>query len=104
MPKILCTIAGAPTEIGGVDGIVKFSATDAGLVSEDIGAEAAAYFASIPGYSLVAEEKQADVAELEALRARAAAANVAVDSRWKIARLRNEVEHAEKAAADQAPK
>lgn len=109
MPKILCTIPGAPEEIGGLKGLVKFSRTDAGLVA-DVDADEAANFTAISGYSLLEDAKKpatdpdADAKEKADLLARAAAVKPAleVDSRWKLPRLRAEVERAEKLAAEGA--
>lgn len=107
MPKIMCTIAGAPEEIGGLKGIVKFERTDVGLVA-DVDAEDFEFFSSIPGYqaasAAAAPDKAAEAAEREALLARAAAVNLAVTSTWKLPRLKSEVEHAEKLAAEAAAK
>ena len=107
MPKILCNIPGAPTEIGGASGPIKFEPTDGGLVAA-VGDAVAKRLLSIPGYSLVPdartgqtdEQKAAEAAEREALLARAAAVNLAVTATWKLPRLKNEVEHAEKLAAE----
>ena len=108
MPKILCTIPGAPEEIGGLNGLVKFAQSEAGLVA-DVDDDEAANFLSIPGYSLAEEDGKkaadaaaqaaADAAEREALMVRAAAVNLEVTSSWKLPRLRKEVEHAESEAA-----
>ena len=105
MPKIICTIPGAPEEIGGLKGLIKFKATDAGMVA-DVSDDEAARFATIPGYALAKDGgdgdngKQAEAAEREALLARAAAVNLAVTASWKLPRLKSEVEHAEKQAAE----
>ncbi len=97
MPKIICTIPGAPEQIGGLTGIIDFKATEAGLVA-DVGEDDAAHFLAIPGYALAEDAGKAD-AERAALLERAAAVNLVVDSRWKMPRLKSEVEHAEKLAA-----
>ncbi len=104
MPRIRCTIEGAPLEIGGLDGIVKFEPVPiGGLLSEEVSDEVAAHFASIPGYALSSEVSTADdAAAMDALRARAAAIGLKLDSRWKLARATAEVEHAEKQAAGAA--
>lgn len=104
MPKIICTIPGAPEEIGGLKGLIKFTATDAGMVA-DVSDEEASRFATIPGYALAKDGgdgggKQAEAAERDALLARAAAVNLAVTAAWKLPRLKSEVEHAEKLAAE----
>lgn len=104
MPKILCTIPGAPEEIGGLKGPVKFEQTEAGLVA-DVDADEFEFFASIPGYkaaaeAVVAPDKAAtEAAEREALLARAAAVKLDVTTSWKLPRLRAEVERAEAVAA-----
>lgn len=100
MPKIICTIAGAPPVIGGASGVIDFEPTDAGMVA-DVDDADADYFLSIPGYALVDDGKKtaAEDAERDALLARAMAVSMDVDRRWKLPRLRSEVEHAEKLAA-----
>ncbi len=107
MPKILCTIPGAPDEIGGMSGPVKFAVTEDGLVADCSDADAE-HFCAVPGYKLLdaktpaTPEQKADAAERDALLARAAALEppLAVDNRWKMPRLKSEVEHAEKVAAE----
>lgn len=99
MPKVLCTLPNASDEISGV----KFSAHDKGMLSEDVSAEVAATFASIPGYTVVGEQKapaapEAD-AERAALLARADAIGFKAKSTWGLERLASEVETAEKAKA-----
>lgn len=85
MPKVLCTLPNASDEINGV----KFSAIEGGALSEDLTAEQADVFLSIPGYvehqedteadakvaRLAAEESERKAAEAEAkaLAAKAAA-------------------------------
>lgn len=46
MPKVICTLPNAATEISGV----KFTPADGGVRSEDITAEQLASFLAIPGY------------------------------------------------------
>lgn len=103
MPKIICTIPGAPAEIGGLSGVIKFAACEGG-VSAEVSDDDARHFLSIPGYALSSSESAkstetkpdpAEDAEFEALLKRAEAVKLDVDKRWRIARLRNEVEHAE---------
>lgn len=48
MARVLCTIPGAPELISGV----RFEVTPAGLLSEPIPEDAAARFATIPGYRI----------------------------------------------------
>lgn len=104
MPKIICTIPGAPAEIGGLSGLVKFEAREDGALVADVSEEDAAHFGSIPGYAVDAGTVSAATAEEEAERqallARADAVKLKVDTRWKMPRLRTEVEHAEKVAAE----
>lgn len=123
MTKIVCAIPGAPLEIGGLAGIVKFEQRSDGLLAADVSDDEAEHFLSIKGYSLdtgkaVATMKNADPTEaevaaeaarkaaeaeaaaIEAMRQRAAAAGLEVDNRWKIARLTSEVERAEALAAE----
>ena len=96
MPQVLCKIPGAAASIGGLQGLVKFEPADGGMLSAEISQEEADHFASIPGFELVG----AAGVELTELQARAEKAGLKVDARWKLARLRNEVEFAEKAAAE----
>lgn len=102
MPKILCTLPNASTEISGV----KFAAHANGMLSEEITDEVAAGFTSIPGYEVVGGSSAADKAAAEAekadLVARAAAIDFKVKANWSVERLKAEVEGAEKAAADAA--
>lgn len=125
MPKIVCTIPGAPVEIGGLAGIVKFEKRADGMLAADVSDDEAEHFLSIKGYSLddgkavtapkkaaaeVGEAEaaaeaarkaaEAEAAAIEALRQRAAAAGLEVDNRWKIARLTSEVDRAEALAAE----
>jgi hypothetical protein len=58
MPKVICKLENAAAEISGV----KFDVQDDGTrVSEDISAEAAELFTSIPGYELLNEAPKAPV-------------------------------------------
>lgn len=108
MARVICKLPNASEEISGV----KFEKHDDGMLSEEIGAEAAARFASIPGYELVAAVKappkdDADVngdgvVDLTDLVARATALGVSVKANWKAARLTSAIERAESAAADDA--
>lgn len=53
MPKVLCTLPNASDRINGV----KFTIIEGvGRVSDEIGAEAAELFLSIPGYELVSND------------------------------------------------
>jgi hypothetical protein len=105
MPKVLCSLPNASTEIGGV----QFTKHANGMLSEDVSAEVAARFAAIRGYTVVGApdadtdaEKAAAEAEKAALLERAEAIHFKAKSTWGIGRLRNEVEAAEKAAAEAA--
>lgn len=123
MAKVICTLNNASDEINGVK--FKKHPDGHGMVSEDIGDDQAAVFASIPGYELVgatkaakqpagktaeeleaerlAEEQRAAAAtELEELRKRAQELGVDAKGNWKAERLRVEIEKAEKAAKDKA--
>jgi hypothetical protein len=51
MARVLCTLENASGDISGV----KFSPTDVGMLSEEISAELAAEWATIPGFELVDE-------------------------------------------------
>lgn len=51
MPKVICITRNASEDIDGV----KFTKTEAGMVSEEVSDEKAARFASIPGFSLFEE-------------------------------------------------
>lgn len=116
MPKVKL-VAGFPAEeIGGLNGPVKFAFDDAGvLVSEDISEEEAAYFLSIPSFAPAEAAKTpapgaADAAAAAAAEAkktelleRAAKVGLQVKGNWGLQRLENEVEHAEKAAAEKPP-
>lgn len=56
MPKVICKLENAASEISGV----KFAAQEDGSqVSEDISAETAELFASIPGYELLSDAPKA---------------------------------------------
>ena len=52
MPKVICTLPNAATEISGV----KFTPADGGMLSEELSADRAAGFLAIPGYVEHAEE------------------------------------------------
>lgn len=111
MPKVLCTLPNASEEISGV----KFVSHAKGMLSEEISDEAAAVFASIPGYEVVGEAKKAatppaddaKAAERAALVAKAEALGVKVKANWSIERLNTEIRDAEAEAAakggDEAP-
>ena len=104
MPKILCTLPNASEEISGV----KFVVHANGMVSEEVSDEVAADFASIPGYEIVGapapkgdDQGEADkAAERAALVAKAEALGVTVKNNWGDARLKSEIETAEKAKAE----
>lgn len=106
MPKIVCTIPGAAAEINGTEGVVKFTAQkDGSMLSDEVSAAEAEFFASIPGFALEAVEPAAsaeDEAKRADLMARAEAVKLAVDRRWKLPRLTSEVEAAEAAAKSTA--
>lgn len=95
MPKVLCSLPNASTEIGGV----QFTKHANGMLSEDVSAEVAARFAAIRGYTVVGAPDVDAEAEKSALLERAEAIQFKAKSTWGIDRLRNEVEAAEKAAA-----
>lgn len=97
MPKVLCTLPNASEQISGV----KFSAHEAGMLSEEVSDEVAAGFAAIPGYEVVGASKSdagEDSTEKADLLARAAAINLKTKANWSLERLKSEVEAAEKAA------
>lgn len=104
MPKILCTLPNASEEISGV----KFVVHANGMVSEEVSDDVAANFASIPGYEIVGapapkgdDQGEADkAAERAALVAKAEAMGVTVKNNWGDARLKSEIEAAEKAKAE----
>jgi hypothetical protein len=50
MPRVLCTLERASDLINGV----RFASVPRGMLSENVDAETADYFASIPGYEIVA--------------------------------------------------
>lgn len=52
MPRVICKLPNASRLISGV----AFEERDGAMLSEDIGEEAAAVFASIPGYEMAEEE------------------------------------------------
>lgn len=52
MPKVICTLPNASAEINGV----KFSPAEGGMLSDEVSAEQAEAFLSIPGYVEHAEE------------------------------------------------
>lgn len=103
MAKILCTLPNASEEISGV----KFVAHEKGMLSEEVAADVAERFASIPGYEVVGAtapkappvQDDAKAAERAALSARAEAVGLKVKGTWSNDRLATEVEQAEKAAA-----
>jgi len=105
MPQVLCTLPNASTEISGV----KFSVHANGMLSDEISDDAAAVFASIPGYALVgmtaadreAAEHAAEAAKADLL-ARAAAIEFKTKANWSLDRLKTEVEAAEVAKAAKA--
>lgn len=66
MPKVICTLPNAAEEINGVS----FLSTEVGMLSEDISAEQAESFLSIPGYV----EHHEDADEIARQKAEAAAA------------------------------
>ena len=105
MTKILCSLPNASERIDDI----AFTQHANGMLSEDVSAEVAARFASIPGYAIVGETdpgaeaiKAAGEAEKLALLERADAIQFKVKSTWGVDRLRNEVDAAEKAAAEAA--
>ena len=53
MARVICNLPNAAEEISGV----RFVASEGGMVSEDISDAQAAYFASIPGYVLIAGQQ-----------------------------------------------
>jgi hypothetical protein len=55
MPKILCTLPNASTEISGV----KFAPHDESMLSEEVSLEVAESFAAIDGYKVVADDAPA---------------------------------------------
>lgn len=125
MPKVLCTLPNASEEISGV----KFVSHSKGMLSEEISDEAAAVFASIPGYEIVGEAKKAatpsaedaakaaakseaeaeskaaadaKAAERAALVEKAEGLGLKVKSNWSIERLASEIQSAEAAAKTEA--
>jgi len=109
MPKVLCTLPNASEEISGV----KFVSHAKGMLSEEIDDEAAAVFASIPGYEIVGEvkkpaattpEDEAKAAERAALVDKAEALGLKVKSNWSLERLSSEIQAAEAAAAKSGAK
>ena len=106
MPKVLCSLPNASEDINGV----RFTQHANGMLSEDVSDEAAASFASIPGYTVVgapdpaadAEKAAAAEAEKAALLERAAKVELKTKANWSLERLKTEVEAAEKSAADAA--
>lgn len=102
MPKVLCTLPNASEEISGV----KFVSHAKGMLSEEIDDEAAAVFASIPGYEIVGEvkkpaaatpEDEAKAAERAALVDKAEALGLKVKGNWSTERLASEIQSAEAA-------
>lgn len=79
MPRIICKLPNASTTINGVS----FAPAPAGMLSDEISAEAAELFLAIPGYELVrpqgktAEQLAAEAAAAEAAAAEAAAKTAA---------------------------
>lgn len=109
MPKVLCTLPNASEEISGV----KFVSHAKGMLSEEIDDEAAAVFASIPGYEIVGDTKKAatppaeddaKAAERAALVSKAEALGLKVKANWSIERLASEIQAAEAAKAAEASK
>ncbi|ATI15637.1 hypothetical protein [Bordetella phage vB_BbrM_PHB04] len=101
MPKVICTLPNASELISGV----KFEPHERGVISEDISDDLAETFLAIRGYELDGEKKPTkppvDDAELEELRAKAAALEIKVNGKWGRDRLTAEIEKAEaKKAAD----
>lgn len=96
MAKVICTLPNASELINDV----KFAKHELGVISEDITAEVAESFLSIPGYISEEEGKTEDTGAIRAeLEARAEAVGLTVKSVWGNERLQSEVEKAEKAAA-----
>ena len=96
MAKVICTLPNASELINDV----KFAKHELGVISEDITAEVAESFLSIPGYIAEDATSPVDTAAIRAeLEARAAAVGLTVKSVWGNERLQSEVEKAEKAAA-----
>ena len=102
MSQVLCKLPNASDLINGV----AFESTADGMLSEDVSDDVAAAFAAIPGYSIVGAVDPAAAAAADTekadLLARAAALAMPVKGNWSVARLRTEVEAAEKAAAAKA--
>lgn len=93
MPKVLCTLPNASSDIGGI----KFEQHAKGMLSEDISDEQAKRLASIPGYEIVgAASAPVDPYAAE----RAAAALKAEADRIEAERLETERASAEKAEAE----
>lgn len=71
MPKVICTLPNAAAEINGV----KFTPAEGGMLSDEVSAEQAESFLSIPGYVEHKEDPAADArrkAEIAAAAQRAA--------------------------------
>jgi hypothetical protein len=71
MPKVICTLPNAAAEINGV----KFTPAECGMLSDEVSAEQAEAFLSIPGYVEHKEDPAADArrkAEIAAAAQRAA--------------------------------
>lgn len=115
--KIICTLPNCSERLNGpVEGeSVQFVPHIKGMISEEVSDEVADYFLSVPGFikatrgaARPADEEDdqpsnADEdAEIRALVERAKAVNLTIGDRWKLPRLRAEVEKAE--AADAALK
>lgn len=100
MAQVICRLPNASEEISGV----KFEPIEGGMISEEISDEQAELFVSINGYELVGEKKPAPAADadLAELQAKAAALGIPAKGNWGAARLKAEIERAEKKAADAA--
>ena len=99
MPKIICAIPNAATEIVAGEALVKFEWVDGALVSQEVDADTADYLSSIPGYSLADAAVSAEALATDELLVRAAAVGLTAHPRWKLSRLKTEVEAAEAAKA-----
>lgn len=116
MPKVLCKLLNASDYISGV----KFVTHQDGMLSEEIGADAAAAFLEIPGYELAqpvktaaelaAEQRAADLAAAEeqrladeALAEQARLADIQAKEVAEQKRLADEADAAELAAKNTAP-
>lgn len=72
MPKVICTLPNAAAEINGV----KFTPAEGGMLSDEVSAEQAESFLSIPGY---VEHKEDPAADARRKAEIAAAAKLAAD-------------------------